>query len=92
MEAVWQVGTPDAFAWPQLGPMAGSGRLRSAHAIRVGLWARRAVCRAARGAVGLDDYQDVIGAVDAALERGIADPERLAIGGWSQADLCPRGQ
>ncbi|MGH2478386.1 MAG: alpha/beta hydrolase family protein, partial [Ktedonobacteraceae bacterium] len=39
---------------------------------------------AARGAVGLDDYQDVMAAVDAAIERGIADPERLAIGGWSQ--------
>ncbi len=39
---------------------------------------------AARGAVGLADYQDVMSAVDAAIERGIADPERLAIGGWSQ--------
>lgn len=39
---------------------------------------------AVRGAVGLADYQDVMSAVDAAIERGIADPERLAIGGWSQ--------
>lgn len=39
---------------------------------------------AVRGAVGLEDYQDVMSAVDAAIERGIADPERLAIGGWSQ--------
>jgi dipeptidyl aminopeptidase/acylaminoacyl peptidase len=37
-----------------------------------------------RGEVGQADYQDVIAAVDAAIERGIADPERLGIGGWSQ--------
>ncbi|HLZ63071.1 MAG TPA: S9 family peptidase [Ktedonosporobacter sp.] len=39
---------------------------------------------AARGAVGMADYQDVMAAVDAAIERGIADPEKLGIGGWSQ--------
>lgn len=39
---------------------------------------------AARGDVGGADYADVMAAVDAAIERGIADPERLGIGGWSQ--------
>ncbi|GHO44181.1 alpha/beta hydrolase family protein [Ktedonospora formicarum] len=39
---------------------------------------------AARSDVGGADYQDVISAVDTAIERGIADPERIAIGGWSQ--------
>ena len=39
---------------------------------------------AARGEVGQADYQDVLSAVDAAIERGIANPERLGIGGWSQ--------
>lgn len=39
---------------------------------------------AARGEVGQADYQDVIAAVDAAIERGLADPEHLGIGGWSQ--------
>ena len=39
---------------------------------------------AARGEVGQADFQDVMAAVDAAIERGIADPERLGIGGWSQ--------
>jgi len=38
----------------------------------------------ARGGVGETDYQDVMAAVDAAIERGIADPEKLGIGGWSQ--------
>lgn len=39
---------------------------------------------AARGDVGGADYADVMSALDAAIERGIADPERLGIGGWSQ--------
>lgn len=39
---------------------------------------------AARADVGGADFQDVMAAVDAAIKRGIADPERLAIGGWSQ--------
>ena len=39
---------------------------------------------AARGEVGQADYQDVMAAVDAAIARGIADPGRLGIGGWSQ--------
>ncbi|MDQ2787043.1 MAG: S9 family peptidase [Chloroflexota bacterium] len=39
---------------------------------------------AARGDVGGADYRDIMAAVDAAIARGIADPERLGIGGWSQ--------
>jgi dipeptidyl aminopeptidase/acylaminoacyl peptidase len=39
---------------------------------------------AARGAVGEEDYRDLIAMVDAAVARGIADPEHLGIGGWSQ--------
>jgi dipeptidyl aminopeptidase/acylaminoacyl peptidase len=36
------------------------------------------------GLVGDMEFADVMSAVDAAIERGIADPERLGIGGWSQ--------
>ena len=43
-----------------------------------------AFAAAARGDVGGADYHDVMSAVDAAIERGFADPERLGIGGWSQ--------
>jgi dipeptidyl aminopeptidase/acylaminoacyl peptidase len=39
---------------------------------------------AVRGDVGGADYGDVLAAVDAAVQRGIADPRRLGIGGWSQ--------
>ncbi|MBD0328614.1 MAG: S9 family peptidase [Thermoleophilia bacterium] len=37
-----------------------------------------------RGAVGVDDWQDVLSGLDVLVEAGVADPERLAIGGWSQ--------
>lgn len=37
-----------------------------------------------RGDVGGAEYADVIAAVDAAIVRGIADPERVGIGGCSQ--------
>jgi dipeptidyl aminopeptidase/acylaminoacyl peptidase len=39
---------------------------------------------AARADVGGADYGDVIAMHDAAVERGIADPQRRGIGGWSQ--------
>jgi dipeptidyl aminopeptidase/acylaminoacyl peptidase len=39
---------------------------------------------AARGDVGGADFGDVMAAVDAAITRGIADGDRLGIGGWSQ--------
>ena len=39
---------------------------------------------AARGAMGSIEWDDVLAAVDAVVERGIADPDRLGIGGWSQ--------
>jgi len=37
-----------------------------------------------RGAVGKEDFGDVVAMVDAAVAQGITDPERLGIGGWSQ--------
>lgn len=39
---------------------------------------------AARGGMGTVEWSDVLAAVDAAVERGVADPDRLGIGGWSQ--------
>lgn len=43
-----------------------------------------AFAKAARGDVGGADYRDITAGVDAAIARGIADGERLGIGGWSQ--------
>ncbi len=36
---------------------------------------------------GNKDYQDVIAAVDYAIEQGWADPDRLGVGGWSYGGI-----
>ena len=36
---------------------------------------------------GESDYEDVIGAVDWAIARGWADPDRLGVGGWSYGGM-----
>lgn len=36
------------------------------------------------GAVGTEDYADVMSGLDRLVEEGVADPERLGIAGWSQ--------
>jgi dipeptidyl aminopeptidase/acylaminoacyl peptidase len=38
---------------------------------------------AVRGTVGGPDYQDIMLAIDVAIQSGIADPNHLAIAGWS---------
>jgi dipeptidyl aminopeptidase/acylaminoacyl peptidase len=43
-----------------------------------------AFANAARAGMGTVEWDDVMAATDAAVERGIADPDRLGIGGWSQ--------
>ena len=43
-----------------------------------------AFANAARGGMGTVEWDDVMAATDAAVERGIADPDRLGVGGWSQ--------
>ncbi|EJD06472.1 peptidase S9 prolyl oligopeptidase active site domain protein [Fomitiporia mediterranea MF3/22] len=40
--------------------------------------------RAAHGGMGTLDWSDCESMLDAAIERGLADPNRLGIGGWSQ--------
>ncbi len=36
---------------------------------------------------GNKDYQDVMAAVDHVIEKGVADPERLGVGGWSYGGI-----
>jgi dipeptidyl aminopeptidase/acylaminoacyl peptidase len=36
---------------------------------------------------GNKDYQDVMAAVDAAIALGVADPDRLGVGGWSYGGI-----
>jgi dipeptidyl aminopeptidase/acylaminoacyl peptidase len=42
---------------------------------------------ARRDGIGLGDYQDLMTGVDAMIERGIADPDRLALRGWSYGGI-----
>ncbi|MGX4735723.1 S9 family peptidase [Kitasatospora griseola] len=37
----------------------------------------------AAGAVGGDEWTDILGFIDLLVAQGVADPERLGIGGWS---------
>ncbi|RFU32970.1 hypothetical protein B7463_g3372, partial [Scytalidium lignicola] len=41
----------------------------------------------ARGGVGTVDYDDVISLVDEGIKRGLLDPERIVVGGWSQGGI-----
>ena len=40
--------------------------------------------RAVRGEVGVGDWPDVESGLERLIDEGVADPERLALGGWSQ--------
>jgi len=40
--------------------------------------------RSVRGAVGLADWPDVEAGLERLIDEGVADPDRLALGGWSQ--------
>ncbi len=44
-------------------------------------------CLAIWQAWGERDYEDVMASVDALVERGWADPERLGVGGWSYGGM-----
>ncbi len=43
----------------------------------------RAFLLANRGDLGGSDFTDIMSGIDALIERGVADPSRLGIGGWS---------
>jgi acetyl esterase/lipase len=40
--------------------------------------------RTVRGAVGVADWRDVESGLERLVDEGVADPERLGLGGWSQ--------
>lgn len=44
----------------------------------------QAFAEAVLNSVGDDDYLDIMAGVDVVVEEGLADPERLGCGGWSQ--------
>jgi dipeptidyl aminopeptidase/acylaminoacyl peptidase len=70
----WQMLAAKGFAVVAANPRGSSGYGRAfSHA----LWA----------AWGEPDYDDVMAAVDAAVAMGVADPERLGVGGWSYGGI-----
>ena len=71
-----------ALDWGQLLATAGYAVLMPNY--RGGMGHGNAFAAVARSGMGTVDWDDVMAATDAAVERGIADPARLGIGGWSQ--------
>ncbi len=66
----WQLFAARGYAVVAANPRGSSGY---GHEFAYAIWADW----------GNKDYEDVMAAVDHAIERGIADPERLGVGGWS---------
>jgi dipeptidyl aminopeptidase/acylaminoacyl peptidase len=73
-ELEWQMLAAAGYAVVGANPRGSSGRGRDfAHAI----WADW----------GNKDFHDVMAAVDAAIAMGVADPDRLGVGGWSYGGI-----
>jgi dipeptidyl aminopeptidase/acylaminoacyl peptidase len=73
-ELEWQVLAAAGYAVVGANPRGSSGRGRDfSHAI----WADW----------GNKDFQDVMAAVDEAIAMGVADPDRLGVGGWSYGGI-----
>jgi dipeptidyl aminopeptidase/acylaminoacyl peptidase len=73
-ELEWQLLAAHGYAVVAANPRGSSGRGRDfSHAI----WADW----------GNKDYQDVMAAVDTVVEMGVADPDRLGVGGWSYGGI-----
>jgi dipeptidyl aminopeptidase/acylaminoacyl peptidase len=70
----WQMLAAKGFAVVSANPRGSSGYGR---AFSRSLWA----------AWGEPDYDDVMAAVDEAIAMGVADPERLGVGGWSYGGI-----
>ena len=70
----WQLLAANGYAVVAANPRGSSGR---------GL----AFSRAIWADWGNKDFEDVMAAVDRAVEMGVADPDRLAVGGWSYGGI-----
>jgi len=78
----WRETAGARLDWLALLPVAGIALLLPNY--RGGMGRGRAFAESVYGDVGGAEYGDVMAAVDAAVARGIADPARLGIAGWSQ--------
>ncbi len=70
----WQLLAADGFAVVAANPRGSSGR---GEKFSTAIWADW----------GNKDTQDVLAAVDFAVAAGVADPERLGVGGWSYGGI-----
>ena len=80
--SAWQRGWPDGFTdWGQL--LAAKGIIAFFPNVRGSLGAGVDYANANTGDLGGIDYVDVISGVDALVADGLADPDRLGVGGYS---------
>jgi dipeptidyl aminopeptidase/acylaminoacyl peptidase len=73
-ELEWQMLAAAGYAVVAANPRGSSGRGRD---FSYAIWADW----------GNKDYQDVMAAVDEAVAMGVADPDRLGVGGWSYGGI-----
>jgi dipeptidyl aminopeptidase/acylaminoacyl peptidase len=70
----WQILAAHGYAVVAANPRGSSGRGRDFSRAIFADW-------------GNKDFQDVMAAVDEAIEMGVADPDRLGVGGWSYGGI-----
>ncbi|HYU34732.1 MAG TPA: S9 family peptidase [Thermoanaerobaculia bacterium] len=70
----WQILAAHGYAVITANPRGSSGY---GHAFSRAIWADW----------GNKDFEDVMAAVDGAVAQGVADPERLGVGGWSYGGI-----
>lgn len=73
-ELEWQMLAAQGYAVIAANPRGSSGRGRD---FSYAIWADW----------GNKDFQDVMAAVDTAVQMGVADPDRLGVGGWSYGGI-----
>jgi len=73
-DAEWQWIAANGYVVIAANPRGSSGRGEGFQTAIYADWGHR-------------DVEDVLGAVDDAVARGLADPERLAVGGWSYGGM-----
>jgi dipeptidyl aminopeptidase/acylaminoacyl peptidase len=73
-EMPWQIFASQGYVVVGANPRGSSGR-------------GEAFCKAIYADWGNKDTQDVLAAVDYAVQKGYADPDRLGVGGWSYGGI-----
>ena len=81
----WRFGDDLQLSWASPGQwLAAAGYAVFCPNPRGGLGHGAEFARSVRAAVGVGDWPDVEAGLEQLIEERVADPERLALGGWSQ--------